>query len=221
MAEDEYMRRSSFTDQPVTYGAVGATQAADLLYYPPKGYKPLERSIRLGSGDERFETSATALMAWGVQKGSGIHVTDVREGTGVQYEGVEFGPDGTPMRMRANRPEEDVFSEDGTPFVRNGMTAVLKIPFGPFRVSAPIRVVYVVDEPHRRGFAYGTLHGHPESCEELFLVEQREDGTVWFVLRALSRPSNAFYRLGSPVLSFMQRRFTAKYLRALHPVSSA
>ncbi|ANF33266.1 hypothetical protein A0130_02970 [Leifsonia xyli] len=215
------MRRSSFTDQPVTYGAVGATQAADLLYYPPKGYKPLERSIRLGSGDERFDAAATALMAWGVQKGSGILVTDVNEGTGVQYEGVEFGPDGTPMRMRANRPEEDVFADDGTPFVRNGMTAVLKIPFGPFKVSAPIRVVYVIDEPHRRGFAYGTLHGHPESGEELFLVERHDDGTVWFVLRALSRPSNAFYRLGFPVLSFMQRHYTAKYLRALHPASSA
>ena len=48
------MRRSTFTDQPVTYGAVGGTQAADLLYYPPKGYRPLERQVRLGSGEERF-----------------------------------------------------------------------------------------------------------------------------------------------------------------------
>ena len=59
------MRRSTFTDQPVTYGAVGGTQAPDLLYYPPKGYKPLERQVRLGSGEERFETAAAAL-AWSV-----------------------------------------------------------------------------------------------------------------------------------------------------------
>ena len=217
------MRRSSFTDQPVTYGAIGGTQSADLLYYPPKGYKPLERSIRLGSGDERFEAAATALMAWGVQKGSGIQVTDVHEGTGVQYEGIEFTPEGAPVRMRTREqePEEDVFADDGTPFVRNGMTAVLKVPFGPFHVSAPIRIVYVVDEPHRKGFGYGTLHGHPESGEESFIVEQRDDGTVWFVLRAFSRPSNAFYRLVSPVLSSVQRRFTKRYLRALHPARSA
>ncbi len=88
------MRRSSFTDQPVTYGSVGGTQAADLLYYPPKGYRPLERKVRLGSGEERFEAASAALMTWGVQRGSGIRVTQVEEGTGVQYEGIEFDDDG-------------------------------------------------------------------------------------------------------------------------------
>ena len=39
----------------------------------------------------------------------------------------------------------------------------------------PCRVVYVVDEPDRRGFAYGTLPGHPESGEELFLVRYDPD----------------------------------------------
>lgn len=214
------MRRSTFSDQPVTYGAVGGTQAADLLYYPPQGYRPLERRARLGSGDERFEAAAQSLMTWGVQRASGILVTDVNEGTGVQYEGIEFGPDGVPRGMREHRPSEDVFADDGSPFIQNGMTAVLKIPFGPFHVSAPVRVVYVVDEPMRRGFAYGTLQGHPESGEEAFLVEMRDDGSVWFVLRAFSRPSTTFYRLGSPVLALVQRQFTARYLRALLPARS-
>ncbi len=214
------MRRTSFTDQPVTYGAVGGTQAADLLYYPPKGYRPVERKVRLGSGEERFESAAQALMTWGVQRGSGIQVTSVDEGTGVQYEGIEFNPDGSPRGMREHRVAEDVFADDGSPYIRNGMTAVLRVPFGPFRVKAPIRVVYVVDEPQRRGFGYGTLHGHPESGEEAFLVELREDGTVWFVLRSFSKPANAFYRLGYPVLRWSQSRFTAKYLRALLPARS-
>lgn len=215
------MRRTSFTDQPVTYGFIGGTQAADLLYYPPKGYRPLERKVRLGSGEERFETAAAVLMTWGVQRNSGIRVTDVNEGTGVQYEGIEFDADGTPKRMREHKEAEAVFADDGTPFIQNGMTAVLKVPFGPFKVSAPCRVVYVVDEPHRRGFAYGTLKGHPESGEEAFLVEMRDDGTVWFVLRAFSRPSNAFYRLTSPVLRTVQARFTKRYLRSLLPARAA
>lgn len=215
------MRRSTFTDQPVTYGAVGGTQAADLLYYPPKGYRALERKIRLGSGEERFETASSALMAWGVQRGSGIVVADVKEGTGVQYDGIEFDPDGTPRGMREHKPEEDVFADDGTPFIRNGMTAVLKVPFGPLHIPAPVRVVYVVDEPHRKGFAYGTLRGHPASGEEAFLVEMRDDGTVWFVLRAFSRPSSAFYRIMAPVLRSGQKRFTQRYLRALLPARSA
>ena len=42
------------------------------------------------------------------------------------------------------------------------------VHLGPVR--APCRVVYVVDEPDRRGFAYGTLPGHAESGEELFVV---------------------------------------------------
>lgn len=214
------MRRTTFTDQPVTYGAVGGTQADDLLYYPPKGYRPLERKVRLGSGDERFESAAASLMTWGVQRGSGIQVTQVDEGTGVQYEGIEFNADGSPRGMREHRVEEDVFADDGSPYIRNGMTAVLRVPFGPFHVKAPIRIVYVVDEPHRKGFGYGTLHGHPQSGEEAFLVERRDDGTVWFVLRAFSRPSNAFYRIGYPVLQMQQNRFTKRYLRSLHPARS-
>lgn len=214
------MRRSSFTDQPVTYGAVGGTQAADLLYYPPKGYRPLERSVRLGSGEERFESAVSALMSWGVQRGSGILVTDVQDGTGVQYEGIEYNTDGSPRGMREHRVEEHVFADDGTPYIRNGMTALLKIPLGPVKFSAPVRVVYVIDEPDRKGFAYGTLHGHPESGEEAFLVELRADGTVWFVVRAFSRPSNGFYRVVAPILSLVQRSYTKKYLRSLLPARS-
>jgi uncharacterized protein (UPF0548 family) len=211
------MQRSPLSDQPVTYGAVGATQASDLMSYPPRGYKPLERQVRLGSGEERFESAAQALMTWGVQRGSGIQITEVDEGTGIQYEGIEYNPDGSPRGMRERRAGEDLFADDGSPFIRNGMSAVLRVPLGPFRFSAPVRVVSVVDEPNRRGFAYGTLKGHPESGEELFLVEFREDGTVWFVLRALSRPSNALFWIASPVLGVMQRRFTARYLRSLLP----
>ncbi|MFF1876025.1 DUF1990 family protein, partial [Kitasatospora herbaricolor] len=141
-------------------------------------------------------------------------------GTGVQYEGVIFNPDGSPAKLQEHRQAEAVFADDGSPYIANGMTAVLKIPFGPIHVSAPMRVVYVIDEPNRAGFAYGTLHGHPESGEEAFIVEQRDDGSVWFVLRAFSRPANGFYRAVGPILRLVQRHYTAKYLRALLPVRS-
>src|SRR5258705_3252907 len=42
------------------------------------------------------------------------------------------------------------------------------VHLGPVR--APCRGVYVVDEPDRRGFAYGTLPGHAESGEEQFVL---------------------------------------------------
>ena len=53
------------------------------------------------------------------------------------------------------------------------------------------RIVYLVNEytPIRRvGFAYGTLPAHVEQGEERFTVELHPDGSVWYHLRAFSRP---------------------------------
>ncbi|MFC7623995.1 DUF1990 family protein [Microlunatus sp. GCM10028923] len=95
--------------------------------------------------------------------------------------------------------------------VRDGLDAVLRI--GP--VQAPVRVVYVVDEPRRAGFAYGTRPGHPESGEEAFLVEHLADDTVRLDVTAFSRPATLLSRLGGPVTRLVQRMITDRYLRAL------
>ncbi|HEX9834716.1 MAG TPA: DUF1990 domain-containing protein [Mycobacterium sp.] len=83
-------------------------------------------------------------------------------------------------------------------------------------VQAPCRVVYVVDEPDRRGFAYGTLPGHAESGEELFLV--RYDPATENVIAevtAFSRHATWWSRLASPVTTLIQRTVTTRYLKAL------
>ncbi|QBJ98902.1 DUF1990 domain-containing protein [Rhodococcus sp. ABRD24] len=80
--------------------------------------------------------------------------------------------------------------------------------------TIPCRVVYVVDEPDRRGFAYGTLTGHPESGEERFCVERGPDGTVTAVITAFSRPGRWFTRIGDPVARVVQARMTHRYLEA-------
>jgi uncharacterized protein (UPF0548 family) len=88
------------------------------------------------------------------------------------------------------------------------------VGFGPLR--APCRVVFVIDEADRRGFAYGTLPGHPESGEELFAV--RYDPTTEEVhaeVIAFSRHGTWWSRLGSPVTSLAQRVITSRYLTAL------
>jgi len=212
------MRRATFTDAAVTYGAIGGTLAPDLMRYPPRGHRPLERTVRLGSGAERFRLASRSVMTWGVQLGSGMTVTDLHSGTGVQYTGVVFNQDGSAASGRNQSDDEETFSEDGTPYIVNGMTAQLKIPFGPFSVTAPLRVVYVIDEPGRVGFAYGTMRGHPESGEEAFVVERHDDDSVWLTIRAFSRPSTWYYRLAWPILRMQQAKFTTRYLRALHPV---
>jgi len=83
-------------------------------------------------------------------------------------------------------------------------------------VSAPCRVVYVVDEPDRRGFAYGTLPGHAESGEERFMVRyDPASDEVHAEVVAFSRHGTWWSRLGSPITSVIQRVVTDRYLRAL------
>ncbi len=82
-------------------------------------------------------------------------------------------------------------------------------------VVAPCRVVYVVDEPDRSGFAYGTLPGHPESGEELFLVRYGPNGDVIAEVSAFSRHATWWSRLGAPLTLLVQRLVTNRYLQAL------
>jgi uncharacterized protein (UPF0548 family) len=86
------------------------------------------------------------------------------------------------------------------------------------------RIAYVIDEPRRFGFAYGTLPGHVERGEERFLVEWLPDDTVWYDLRAFSQPRYWMVRLGKPIARHLQRRFgrlsKAAMLRAVEDVRS-
>ena len=91
--------------------------------------------------------------------------------------------------------------------------AELLVHLGP--LVAPCRVVYVVDEPDRSGFAYGTLPGHPESGEELFMVRYEPNGDVIAEVTAFSRHATWWSRLGAPLTSLVQRLVTDRYLRAL------
>ena len=88
------------------------------------------------------------------------------------------------------------------------------VGLGPLR--APCRVVYVIDESDRRGFAYGTLPGHPESGEELFAVRyDPATDEVHAEVVAFSRHGTWWSKLGSPVTSLAQRIVTSRYLTAL------
>lgn len=92
--------------------------------------------------------------------------------------------------------------------------AEVTVGFGPLR--APCRVVYVVAEENRRGFAYGTLPGHPESGEELFTVRyDPSDGTVYAEVIAFSRHATWWSRLGGPITVVAQRIITKRYLTAV------
>lgn len=87
---------------------------------------------------------------------------------------------------------------------------------GPLVALAGCRIVHVIDEPARFGFAYGTLPLHPEVGEEAFLLERSAGGQVTFRVRAFSRPGHLLARLGGPVATLVQRQTAGRYLRGLH-----
>jgi uncharacterized protein (UPF0548 family) len=210
-------RRSTFTDQSVTYGAIGATLDPDLLRYPPAGFRPAEDSVKLGSGKDRFDRAAEELMTWGVQKGAGFDVADISPGTGAQYTGIAYGPDGAPLAEQPAPRTEQRFGPDGTPYVSAGMTATLKPEGRPRARGIPVLVVYVVDEPERIGFAYGTTGDAPESGEESCVLEHREDDSVWLTIRSALQPRGGVRRVLAPWVRRRRRELTKRELRALHP----
>jgi uncharacterized protein (UPF0548 family) len=157
---------------PLTYREVGATASGEL----PAGYGHLHVEAQIGTGQERFEQAADAVMHWGMQRGAGLRV----------------------------RASSEVVALDAVVLVRMGF------------LPAPCRVVYVVDEPDIRGFAYGTLPGHPESGEERFVV-RRDPATsaVFAQVSSFSRPATWWSKAGGPLVSVAQRVIAGRYLRAV------
>lgn len=94
-------------------------------------------------------------------------------------------------------------------------TVLTLIKMGPLTIVAPCRIVRLWRSDDLFGFAYATLPGHPESGEESFALERRNDGT-YFTIRAFSRPASLLVRLGGPVGSAVQRSVTKRYLDGLH-----
>jgi uncharacterized protein (UPF0548 family) len=85
------------------------------------------------------------------------------------------------------------------------------IGLGPVRIWAPCRFVWYQAEESDFGYGFGTRPGHPERGEEAFLVTLKGD-EVHFTIRAFSRPSAWYARLGGPLTTFVQERATDRYL---------
>lgn len=107
-----------------------------------------------------------------------------------------------------------------TPIVEGNVVAMVAQTLGVWWLNA-CRIVYVLDEtePVRRfGFAYGTLTGHVECGEERFSVELLADASVWYDVRAFSRPRYWPVRLAYPLVRRIQRRFVRESQAAMKRV---
>lgn len=119
------------------------------------------------------------------------------------------------MRYRIQRGL-GILQEADTPVAEPGTAVTVRLGIGRFGLRAPCRVVYVVHEPDRIGFAYGTLPGHPVSGEELFSVEyDRATDIVYGLVTAFSRPPNRYLRVGGALGIPAQRAAARVYLAVL------
>jgi uncharacterized protein (UPF0548 family) len=186
------MGRRSLADKPfgllqrqLNYDVVGATSVTAAAFRSPIGFRVHESSVHIGEGLARWELASTAVLRWGVKTRSGFTVL-----------------------------ADGQVSGDPPPVILDERYWLVAHA-GPFRIREPVQVVSVLDEPNRRGFAYGTLEGHPVSGEESFVVERRADGSVWLTLRSVSRSPSGIWRLAHPGVAIAQRWYRRRYLRAL------
>jgi uncharacterized protein (UPF0548 family) len=156
------------------------------------GYRAYERSEFVANGSAVWDFASAEVLRWGVKTRSGFCV-EAR----------------SPSAIGVDRP-----------MVVAGDRYWLVARLGPLRVREPVLVVAVVDKPDRKGFAYGTLAGHPVSGEEAFVVDRREDGSVWLTIRSLTRPASGPWRAAYPAALLAQRWYRRRYFRALRPQGS-
>lgn len=218
----ETQRRSNFSgDRAVSYGSVGATQAADVLVFPPTGFRSTQDEFRLGSGLERFETATAALMTWGVPRGSHLEIININEAHPEGYSPLLFNEFGVPVAPTSEALDQ-LFAPDGTPFLSAGTTIELGKMWSPHELTTSHRVIYVVREERRMGYALGTLDYIPVVGEEFFGVEWRDDDSVWSVVRtvtAIAEGRKFFYL--SPLIRLRQWLQRRQYVRSLLPARTA
>jgi uncharacterized protein (UPF0548 family) len=99
--------------------------------------------------------------------------------------------------------------------ITDDTVAVVRIGVGRLALKAPVRVVYLVDEPTRAGFAYGTLPGHPERGEEAFMITMDEAERVRFDIIAFSKPATRLAQTSGSIGRAMQARVTERYIDAM------
>jgi uncharacterized protein (UPF0548 family) len=96
---------------------------------------------------------------------------------------------------------------ENVPLEIGATVAVKARAFGSWSLNAA-RIVYLMNEKNRFGFAYGTLPDHVECGEERFTIEwNEEDNSVWYDILAFSKPRHPLVRLAFPLARRLQKRF--------------
>jgi uncharacterized protein (UPF0548 family) len=169
-----------------SYPEVGVTRE---ITARPAGYNFDHNRQELGAGEHDFEAACDALRAWQMFPAPWTRIT----------------PAHAPLRA-------------------GQVVAMQAHALGLWWLNA-CRIVHLIDDAgagptgegsvRRFGFAYGTLPAHVEQGEEQFAVELLADGSVWYDLRAFSRPRFWPVRLAKPLARRLQARFVRESKAAM------
>ena len=113
----------------------------------------------------------------------------------------------------AQRAVADVIPADAEAVL--GSTLLVELGFGPISLVAVNRVVWLVDEPDRWGFAYATLPGHPERGQESFVVRRLPNDEAEVTITGVAHASVPLGRFIGPLVRPVQSRMAERYLDAI------
>ena len=119
------------------------------------------------------------------------------------------------IRAWAGHSRAGICRQPDLPAILVGETLAMAIPVGPISVSAAARIVEVVDEPDRYGFAYSTLPHHPEDGEESFIVTRHPNGDLEILVTAVWRGAAIANYVVPPLTRFLQNRAINRYLAGI------
>ena len=108
----------------------------------------------------------------------------------------------------------------GVPTEVGEIVAVKARAFGTWSLNAT-RVIYVIDESRRFGYAYGTLPDHIECGEERFMIEWLTDDSVWYDILAFSRPRHPLVRASYPFARMLQKKFARESMMRVRELTHA
>jgi uncharacterized protein (UPF0548 family) len=97
---------------------------------------------------------------------------------------------------------------------------IIRIAFGvgPVAIHGSCDVVWVADEPRRRGFRYRTRPDHPEDGEESFVVDWRADDQAVVTISSRARPNMLIMKLAGPVGRLGAALVNRRYLWAVRKI---
>ncbi len=210
-------RRATFRDEAVSYAAVGATSAPDVLAYPPRGFRASATSWHIGSGEQRFEWCEENLLSWRMIDAAGFRLEHVEHST----EGGYAGAGATAFHTNTTTGEA-VYAADGRGFITPGDVVTLLWGRTGKRRERHFRVVAVTRELNVVSVSLGTLDREPFVGEFLIGIEYRDDDTVWSrVIQVVAPGSSRMSRLLFPLVLLILTRVRGRIARGLNPARVA